>query len=399
MTVGLSCALALSLMAAPGAPPTVSAAVRAPAVVVVVTPFGKATATGSSRLLDAFAEALEARSDLEVRSAEQAGLSLRAFLDCPSAERLTCWARTVGAGGSEAPRHLFVLSARPVDAERDRVSATWMDLDALEGRLERHRDARPEEREDILYAASVHTPPRDVRVGALASAFAGLLQEGLQARLVSSGYARTYASLVVRADAPDAWLSVDERVLGPLPAAGAVRVEGLVAGRHRVGLVGPDRATVLGRCGRAVELGPEDPADLDLRGCQSLGAPPSPVPGQVLRWTGAATAVLGAALVGVGIQRARSGPSTICVGSARCDALGLPSLAFDPSAGPTADRDAVDPGGLGWAPLGAGLLGAGATWLTSSLLTEVEAWWWPTLAGLVVGGALFGGVALAGSGG
>lgn len=398
-TPWLLLSLALSAPAAPAVVPdqVLRAAPRVPAVAVVVTPFGRASALGTSALVDGLAAALERRTDLEVRSAEQAGVDLGALLACPAEQRLTCWARTVrrdladGRAPAEgAPRHLFVISARPISDRLDRVAITWMDLDAVARIFSARDEVSAASFEDRLFTEALHSRPRRLGSEALEAGLSELVRAEWQDRLRALGRWGPRGDLELAHDCAGCRLAVDERPLGVV-RPGRVRVLDLSVGARTITLAGPAAEQA---CLREAQITTGPPAQVDLRGCAPSA--PAGVGTAVARWTGVGLVALGAVLGGVAIERAASGPSTVCVGGDACPGLGLPTPGFDPGASPAIDPAAVNPSGPPWAALSGGALGAGAALVTGSLLLEEEDWWWSPIAAILLGGATYAAIAVGG---
>jgi hypothetical protein len=74
-----------------------------------------------------------------------------------------------------------------------------------------------------------------------------------------------------------------------------------------------------------------------------------------------------------------------------CRALGFPGFSLRPEQLPTADRDAVNPGGVRIMPLAIGLFAAGATWVIFELFggTKSDLRWFEILDGLGAGALSF----------
>ena len=394
MSIGLSLAL-LCAAAGPTSGATLRFSPRVPAVAVVVTPFGQASTVGASALIDALATALEARTNLAVRSAEQVGVDVAELLACPADRRLSCWAQTIRparhpAEGDSQPvaAHLFVLSARALSGQRDRVSVTWIDLEraaaASQGALP------DQDLEDRLFADAFHARPRVTQAKAVRSMMQGLLEDRMHDRLQNAGLLLSQRQVILRHQCSGCVLVADGRTIGPL-VPGEVRLLAVPQGPrsfelHRAG------APLTG-CAAQHDPGTRADLELDFMGCEAA-ARPSIAP--ALRWTGVAMITVGAVLSGIAIQRAAASPDTICLAGG-CQGLGLATVGFDTSPPPTADRSTVNPGGPAWAAMGGGAAAAGVGLVAGSYLVPEEQWWWSPVAGLVLGATTFGIVSAVGA--
>lgn len=395
MSIGLSLAL-LCAAAGPTSAPTLRFSPRVPAVAVVVTPFGQASTVGALALIDALASALEPRTNLAVRSAEQVGVDVSELLACPAERRLSCWAQTVRRARGDADRdapalagHLFVLSALPLSGERDRVSLIWIDLQRAAAAS---RDALPEQDlEDRLFADAFHSRPRVTQAAEVRSTMHRLLQDRMHERLQSAGLLVSQRQVVLRHQCSGCVLVADGRTIGPL-MPGEVHLQAVPQGPHSFEL---HRAGApLTGCSAQQDLGTPADFEIDFMACEGAAARPSVAP--ALRWTGIAMITVGAALSGVAIQRAAASPDTICLGGG-CQGLGLATVGFDTQPDPTADRSAVNPGGPSWAAMGGGAAAAGVGLVAGSYLAPEQQWWWSPVAALILGGATFGIVSAVGA--
>ncbi len=363
---------------------------------VVVTPFGQASTVGASALIDALASAMEARTNLAVRSAEQVGVDVAELLACPAERRLSCWAQTVRPARREAdgdPRpvaaHLFVLSARALSGGRDRVSLTWIDL----GRAaQASQDVLPDQDlEDRLFADAFHSRPRITEAKAVHSMMRGLLEDRMHDRLQRAELIVSGRQVVLRHQCSGCVLVADGRTIGPL-VPGRVRLLAVPQGPHSFEL---HRAGApLSGCAAQQDPGTQPDIELNFMGCE--GAPAGPSVAPALRWTGAAMITVGAVFSAIAIQRAAASPDTICLGG-DCQGLGLATVGFDTNPAPTADRSAVNPGGPAWAAMGGGAAAAGVGLVAGSYLSPEQQWWWSPVAALVLGGATFGIVSAVGA--
>jgi hypothetical protein len=367
---------------------------RVPAAFLVVTPPGVSGRASASDLMAAAAEALGARTHLELRSLEQLGVDQAALDACQGSAPLSCWARVVrGLGGAAAPRYALVAALQPAGPELEQVTLLLMDLEDAARRLDAapagDRDAAAQV-EDALFAVTPRAPPVRLdlaRPEVRKAAFADALADHFQPALTDAGHWGGLGRVRVQ-DTLRGWaVTVDGAPAGVTTPVETV-LDGAPEGERRVGV--------------AVPWDPAFVAPVTVRaGAEAwLRIPPAPPPlsrARVgVRYGGLAVAAAGLAVLGYGVARAHDGAQVTCLrrpgDAGDCAGLGTPSTGYDPARIPATDPAAVDAGGLAILPLGAALAVAGGgasawAWLESD---EAAFPWWPLAVGLVAGGLTYG---------
>jgi hypothetical protein len=327
--------LLVLLAAAPGPEVLDAAELDAPAVLLVRSP--PALAGDAGRAVDALAAWLRARTDLDVRSAEQSGMDPAVIAACPAETLFRCVVERVAAARA---RWAFLLSVLPGGAGR--ASATLLALDS--------REVRPTDDEDAIYGRAAV-----LRIDDLRAPLATLLDEGLAAALDRAGRLDPLGEIAVTVggEAGPWAVELDDRLLGT--ASGAP----VTIGRVRPGA---RRLVVMSRAGRAattVSVIARGRVQVDLQLASAAAEPRYAV------WAGAALLALGSGAAVAGAVASASASPTVCLrpGDVGCDDAA-------PLGPPTGVVEARSP----WLALGVGSALLGAVWLTSGAVDEDGGW-------------------------
>ncbi len=371
---------------------TLSAADRTPAAVVVLTPFGSQSSVGTSRLIRAVGEILDRRTDLHAQSSEQSGIDAAALAACPARQQLTCWTRRLAAvrpAHRTPARYLFVLAVRRADAEHDRVAITMLDPSVADRLLDA---ITPDELETAIFQQTPRTSPIIVssrRGSDLVDRLDQAFSQAFAAPLTAAGQWQPYGQATLSSTCDNCEVLVDGRLVG-LSRAGPLRIEGLRGGSHTVNL---RRG---GQTVRRCEVQTSAGTHTDITDAMCPRRPSSTDNTDLwLRYGGMLTAAAGIAFLTYGAVQAADAPRALCLipeGSDRsqCDSIGAPGIGFS-SDGAITDRvNDVNPSGIPTAAIGAGLLGAGATWTAGSWFWEDWPPWAQATLGAAIGAAAFG---------
>lgn len=337
---------------------------RTPALVVVALPRGAAPSTPATELTRAADIAFRARTGLDVRAPEQAGVDAERIARCDGAERLACWVETARAG-RERLAAILAITVLPIGDGRDRIALTLIDTEraarcGAEGGGT--REAR-EAVEDCIFVGAARTEPEVVALDELSSFFSGHIEQALAPLLEAMGELAPFGRLEIDAETPDVELWIDRALRGKL-SAGRTTVEELRAGRRRLAFRRPGYAPLV----RAIHIERSVTATAAVT-LVPLGA--SPDTRRVVFYSGVAAATIGASLGVYAIVRAGAVDSG-CLQrdeGATCAALGAPRFGVDGSATPTTDRDLVS-SGVPIPMVAAGVGFAGVGWALSTWLLE-----------------------------
>lgn len=372
--------LVLLAAAAPAPPQHLVLGERAPALLIVALPRGLAPSTPATELSRAAVTATRLHTGLDLRAAEQAGVDAETLSRCERGSRLSCWlaAARPDRGRASAPHPaeaeeraiaaILVINVLPIEPGRDRLALTLIDVErALACTSEPSTgDAESTERvEDCIWERSARTAPAVIAAPepeALVAFFGARLRGELAPLLDALGELAPFGRIALDAEAPGAELRVDGALAGTLDR-GVTVIEAVRPGRRTLALSRPGFAslTVPVEVERA-RTATVSAALLPLTANDGLAA-------RALLWTGAATAVAGAALGVWAIARSGAVHTTCLVATpdAPCTALGAPTFALSTDDAPTIDRERVNPAGLPMTVPAAGLLGAGAGWVAGTL--------------------------------
>jgi hypothetical protein len=147
---------------------------RREAAMLILTPFGSSSHTGTSRIFSAASRAFEAVTDIRLVLASDAGVDVDRWMACPSDRRLTCWVRVA----REARVSLLLVVTVAASIEGDRVAITMIDLDEVSG-LE----------EDQIFERLGEVAPREV--GDPDATFASVVSSDLRPFLERHGWFRS----------------------------------------------------------------------------------------------------------------------------------------------------------------------------------------------------------------
>lgn len=377
--------VALYLLAAVADGATIDAGERATAVVVVVTPrpaAGDARTVPTAALIDTAANAIELATDLDVQSAEQAGITAAALARCPRETRFSCWVRTArpaGSRGRRGPVALFALVARPAPDGAISTSMAVLDLTRALVELEAGRGA--EETEDALFALAARTGRTKTDATdpeALAALFTRWAQQDLRQALLRY---RGQRGAIDLQSPGDLTVAVDGVAIGVTRAPGTT-VRNLQPGLRAVQL--SDRGRVVFAASVAVAAAQTSVVVVPQLG--EAAAHPARAP---ILWGGVLVMAAGVAIGATAIAVADPGVDAQCLrraGDGDCRGPGL--VGFSPRApgAPTSDPNAVDDAFVRAGPLAGALLitGLGAT-LGALLEDRRDAPWIGLVAGALTG--------------
>lgn len=370
-------------LATPGA--ELSASERAPALVMVALPPNAAPAIPAPELIRAADAAFRARTGLDLRAPEQAGVDGERLAGCEGPGRLACW---LTAADERPLAAILVITALPVGSGRDRVVLTLIDT-ARAGRCQREPGLPPREAtealEDCIWAGSARTEPEVLTAADVASAFEGAVGGALSPLLDAMGQLAPFGQVRLDADPGELELRLDGRLLG-LVAAGPTTLTELRPGRRVLELQRPGYAPR--RHPVHVARGETATAAVSLL---ALNPPPLITGDRALLYAGGAAAAAGLGLAIYAAVRARlvDGHCLVATPDAPCQALGAPTFGLSTEALPNVERDAVNPPGVPVPAVAAGVGLAGVGWLAGALIFEEEDGfpWRGLITGLAAGAA------------
>ena len=367
---------------------------RVPAVLVVLTPPGRALSASLSSVLDAVTSSLRWRTDLEVLSPEQAGVDISILVRCGARRRMTCWARTIrgsfSTGGERRPKLALIVVGQPAGEGKDRLNTLLLDLEEARRTYRSAPRADPDWRdgvEDRIFAATPQSPGTvvDVRRGnGLLAYFDRVVDQTLREPLLRKGRWWPSGRLEVIDTPAGLSLEIDGQDVARTKL-GRTDIPFVQAGLREVIVRGPDAHQVV----QVVEIPIGGRAEIAWQSPPE-GAHPARI---ATRWGGLGVVAAGAVVAGLGLSRGGNVESTCLVraGSADCPALGGVTFGFDPDQAPSTDPNEVNPAGVQIASLGLALMASGATWSAGSWLLgpDESPPWWVWLAGAAIGGATY----------
>lgn len=368
---------------------------RVPAVLVVLTPPGKALTVPLSSVIEAASEAARWHTDLELRSPEQAGVATARLAACDARQRMTCWARAArtdlaAVGAANAIRFIVVVVGRPVRPGIDRLNTLLIDLDAASLAYRSAVRTDPDWRdrvEDEIFRATAQGAAVTVdtrQPEALAAYFEDVVQGTLRDKLAEKGHWWPCGRLRVVEAPPGLALEIDGQPVGAT-GNGTTEIAPIQAGLRDVVVRGPQAHEV--RASVEVRVGGEATVQWE-------GPPDGPhVARSITRWGGLGVVAIGAVVAGIGWARAGD-VETTCIrrtDDASCPEVGAITVGFDPDEAPSTDPSQVNPSGVQLSSLGLALMTSGAAWSAGAwwLGEESSPPWWAWLAGLVVGSATY----------
>jgi hypothetical protein len=371
-----------------GAVARITLAERTPAVVIVAVPHGAAPRVPAAELVRAASLAFRAKTGLDVRGAEQAGLDPELASRCDRGRRLSCWLASLPvadrAGAKEpAIAAMLVVTVVPLEA-RDRVTMTLVDV-------ARASDCRAsitdgdEALEDCIWERSAKTEPTqldDPRPEALARFFGDRIDVELAPMLDELRELAPYGRIELVSPTPGVELDVDGAPAGTL-GAGTTILEDVRPGRRTLTLSRDGAITLV--LPVHVARGRTSTAAVAL---VPLVAEPSTRPARVVFWTGAASTAAGVALGVWALARSASVTTTCLVAApgAACESVGAPTFSGATDTRPSFDREGINPAGLSIPVVASGLTAAGAAWMTASLFEADDGVpWLPIVLGLGAG--------------
>lgn len=388
---------------------------RRPLGFMIFTPGGDAGTTRSSEIIRWVGALFDEHTDfrLERRDAEEA-------VEC--AGRLGCLAELVRAdyqreslrreSGAYAPyaEHLRVLKEKKVvyaqyllivskvaDEDVDRVSLTLLDTDAALEVLhaaDRRKDnwrqvaeAKIAQVAPVAKESSVEAKSEDEARRFIEERF----RSDLRRRFEDDGHWEPYGTVELESPLAGVAIKLDGTTVGTT-RAGQTRLRNVTQGAHQLGFehpeFRPDERTI------EVKRREVYAHKVDLIPLAST----SGTVRSVTLWTGAGIAAAGLGVLAWALAVRDPDVVTYCpvvTGSTECGGSRFITTGYSPDAAPTFDED-VNPPGLMIAPLGLGLVGMGATWALGTLLfgAEEDLPWPQIVAGVLVGGAVYGASAL-----
>ncbi len=353
-------------------------------MVLVITPYADNTPLGLSNVVRSVSQVVLESTNLNPRSAEQAGVDMRRLEACAPQERLSCWVQVSQTGGLRGPVFIFSLRA---DEARVRISGMLIDgaeaLRLVDGidRSDADWKARLEDRiyEELTTQASSSAVSPESLQGTLRTTF----QSHFRPALEKLGAWAPGGRFRLEGACAGCSLALDGR-----PVSGRYQSNtllfGVPEGSHQLTFQRDE--DLLLRCEATAQTGRT--VAVPLVRCKNLRPPPSSAR-LAVQWGGVATSAAGVALSAVALAFALQAPRSVCLGQGTCDALGAPGFGFQPSNAPSGEREEINPGTVRIAALGAGVLVTGVSWALGGWLVENERWWLPLLIGLGAGGASF----------
>jgi hypothetical protein len=406
----MSCVLALVLISAAAEAHTLDLKERDPAALLVVTQQGSDQRTRSAEVLRAASAVLAEHTPLDARSPEQLGADPAELEQCKGATRLQCWVRAVRPDRGEvtrevprgpraSPRFLFVVALHP-DAGREHVSSMMIDLDQA---LSADRSAARTgprwalELEDRIFESAIQGPAGAVSAqdpSSLENYFREVLGGAFRPVLEAAGAWDPYGTIVIDGATAGAALELDGRPIGVL-GGGRTELRSVLPGLRGLSVISPGRGTQKEHLVRSVDVRPgvASAISLEAAGAAEAAAVQRPVLPRLVFWSGVGLGTAGgvlavASLVHHGTER----PAVACW-EASCPTPG-PAFASLSCLG---SGLGTCRGGVLAAPLGFGLLAAGAAWGVGALLEDdAETPWLPVLLGLAGGAGVYALMALAG---
>ena len=343
---------------------------RETVVFVALSPLETAGGNAAAAIseLDAL---LRSSTRLQAKSPEQVGVNPSALRSCSADVRFQCWMKQLDAAPSA--RYLLVLGAHPIDAETERWSFVFLDVQRARQDTEGLKGAAAE---DALFEMAFSSEPELVRAldpRARRDAIQLLLQRGLRARLERDGVWLSLGEVTIKSVPIGVEIRLDGRVLG-VASESSLQLVDVAPGEHQI--EASDEAGYLDAAVVSVRPGHPASARFVPRLDDSLA-----VKKRVGFWSGVATAAAGVGVFGAGLAQGTGGHRLACIGSqvalAQCSspaAAGVRRVEQTPTLGFST------PGGVSPEAVGLGLGAAGATWIAGSLLSESELSFWLQIA-------------------
>lgn len=373
VTAVLAPSLALALFSAE--PLVLSGSEPRPLALLLVTPTGEPGRISRSEAIRTVGEALESRTELFPEIVDPSVNE-----DCKG--RLACIVRELRAASRsrhDPARWLLVVTQITLEGEPDRASATLVDLRRAEGLVDSVFGTDAEVRLD---EASARAGPVLLESSdELASYLTRALDGPFRAPLAERGDLRAKGRLRIEPSVPGAIVQLDGRALGAV-GSGPTVINRVRLGVHELRITAagaPPWETWLELSAHAPEASIRPELDASP-GRRSFLRPGLAVGGGVLAAAGAALvtwAILQAGDVDTACFRSRPGCE---------EGTGFAGFGYDARA---SRPEAVDPEGIGVAPLGAALAIAGTGIALGALLEGGEGVpWWSLGLSVVAGGAV-----------
>jgi hypothetical protein len=405
--------LALSQLPGPAGEQDIALLKRAPLAFLLFTPTGEGGVTGSSALIRAVNQLVEANTDLFVTQLDPSEAA-----EC--AGRLACMARKARpdydrlqyelGNGQLAPysehqayvakkkitypQYLLVVS-NITGGERDRLGVTLLDTDAALAAAHVLDPARPgaaQELEVRLRQEAVLGEPQWGEVSGPEEAerfLASVFVNHLRRRLDDAGHWKPYGTVELITAQPGLTVTWDGEAVAVTQGA-PVRLLGVRAGDHTLTLTHPELRVY------------ETPVAVTRDGVTQLRPVLTPAvdpTAQALRrgllYGGLGLVAAGGAVTAVALARQDASVVTYCPafeGAAPpCSGGGFTSSGYDPARAPGFGAE-VNPSGVLMAPLGYSLAATGAVWSLGTLLfgDDDHIPWLQAVAGVAAGGISYG---------
>lgn len=352
-------ALLMSLIAAGDAEALIMTP-RAPIAVLIGAPRGQSTIAARSELVDAIRD----RVDMDTAfRADAVPVSL--LEECKGA---------IGCIADRLPRESASASLLLIVILVERSTGARLDVTLVD--LLRARSVSAAEDREVQIAQSavlVRRPDLSIKdASELGPAVRALFEVELRGVFDARGGWRPFGSVEIAASRPGLEVSIDGARVG-VTSAGTTRVADVPVGGHRL-VIGGEPSSVEVRAASVSAVG-------------VLDAPPSPTR-RIAMWSGVGAAVIGGAVVVAAAARSSGMPARVCFrGAPDCtEGQEFASVSASYGGGLAAPANL---GGVRFAPLGFGLIAAGATCAVSTLLFGDEGDDpWPQIAAGVVAGAV-----------
>jgi hypothetical protein len=291
----------------------------------------------------------------------------------------------VRSAGLRPARFVLVVTHVTVPSRPDRVLALLVDTDEalrLLHEVERSEGWRERVEEQVLRrAVRAEAELQATETAADVERFADVFFGSRVAPIFDAeGAWRPFAEVTLRSVPIGSEIIVDGEVLG-VAASRVVVVDDLGPGPHEIAIRHPEHEPFE----TSVRADAKTVTALDVELRPRRGEPFTPR--TVITIAGAAAVIAGAAVLTVAAVQSTDA-TTFCFEGPGCEA----SARFDPARGPPEPGVGASPsGGVLLAPLGLGLIATGATWSAGAGLVERRPMpWISTLAGLALGGLVYG---------
>lgn len=392
-------------------PATLQVDERVPAVMMVMTPRGPASAARTTEILNEASAVLRDHTGLSLASIEQAGINADALKECPRETQLGCWASAVlsayqshrrpakaAAMKRQVPAYLLVVSVLAAPNHGDRFSSLLIDLNRVreidEGMpaiTDAASDAgsvdRARRKENLIYEEAVQSKRGFALVedaNGLRAYLHRLLTRQFRGVFERNRHWSPFAEVLLKAQA-GLIIRLDGEVLATLAEA-ETQLAGLLPGRRRIELLHPENLMVPFRVSFNLRSGERVIINADII---PRASPAVESAKRVMLWTGLAGTVAGLGLLTFALT---ANPNVrfaqTCSGS-DCEPLSSTGFRrFCDYSEPASDCG----GSPRIAPLGYSLVLAGTFWSASAFWGDEQGQfrWWGSLAGVAAGALSYG---------